>query len=140
MITVHIMWYLHHKNLPEDKVPYWDFNAGETGYTPGVYSHAPAYPQKLRDVSAASVTASALLELSNYAGAKSAGYREAAIEILHVLSNPAYHAAEGTNGNFLLMHSVGSIAHGSEVDVPLIYADYYFLEALQRYDRLLKSN
>ncbi len=133
-------WYIHHKNLPEDKVPYWDFNAGETGYTPGIHSHAPACTQKPRDASAAAITASALLELANYAGAKGAGYREAAIRMLHSLAGPAYRAVAGTNGNFLLMHSVGSVAHGSEVDVPLIYADYYFLEALQRYQQLLRSN
>lgn len=126
-------WYIHHKNLPEDKVPYWDFNAGQPGYTPGVLSHAPSHPLNLRDASAAAITASALLELSKYAGNKSAAYRNVAIQILHSLASPAYRAKPGTNGNFLLMHSVGSLAHGSEVDVPLIYADYYFLEALKRY-------
>ena len=48
------------------------------------------------------------------------------------LSSPAYRAPLGENGDFLLMHSVGSLPHNSEVDVPLNYADYYFLEALKR--------
>ena len=62
-----------------------------------------------------------------------------AVEILHSLAGPAYRAAEGKNGNFILRHSVGSIPHGSEIDVPLTYADYYFVEALWRYDRLLSG-
>ena len=53
------------------------------------------------------------------------------------LSSPTYRAKVGTNGNFILMHSVGAVPHNSEIDVPLTYADYYFLEALYRYDRLL---
>ena len=48
------------------------------------------------------------------------------------LVSPAYRAKVGTNGNFILMHSVGSIPHGQEIDVPLNYADYYFLEGLMR--------
>ena len=51
---------------------------------------------------------------------------------MHSLASPDYRAALSTNGNFILMHSVGSIPHNSEIDVPLNYADYYFLEALKR--------
>ena len=61
-----------------------------------------------------------------------AGYKMYADSIMVSLSSPAYRAALGTNGNFLLMHSVGSIPHNSEIDVPLNYADYYYLEALKR--------
>lgn len=132
-------WYLDHKNLPEDKVPYWDFNAQEPGYTPGVNSNAGKVTGQFRDASAAAITASALFELSGFAKGKEEKYRKAAIHILHSLAGPAYRAPIGTNGNFMLMHSVGSIAHGFEIDVPLVYADYYFMEALQRYDLLLKS-
>lgn len=132
-------WYIGNKNLPEDKIPYWDFNALEKGYTPGIKSNALNVSSKPRDVSAAAITASALFELSMYSGAKAKKYRDMAIRMLHALSGPAYRAPQGANGNFLLMHSVGSIPHNNEIDVPLVYADYYFLEALQRYNLWLKG-
>nr|WP_295876299.1 glycoside hydrolase family 88 protein [uncultured Chitinophaga sp.] len=129
-------WYLNSKNLPKDKVPYWDFNAAERGYTPGVRSNALKVKTKYRDVSAAAIVSAALFELSGYVDAdKGAKYRQAAIEMLHTLGSPAYRAREGANGNFILMHSVGSIPHNNEIDVPLVYADYYFMEALQRYKK-----
>jgi chondroitin AC lyase len=132
-------YFVNNKNLPADKIPYWDFNAGEKGYTPGVKSNARNVSIKYRDASAAAITASALLELSTYSGEKGKRYKSIAVQILHSLANPVYRAAEGTNGDFLLMQSVGSIPHNSEINVPLVYADYYFLEALQRYDLLLKN-
>ena len=79
---------------------------------------------------AAACTASALYELCTYIPNK--GYKETADKIMESLASPAYRAEVGTNGNFILMHSVGSIPHGAEIDVPLNYADYYFLEALMR--------
>lgn len=112
-----------HPNLPEDLVPYWDYNA-------------PNIPNEPRDVSSAACTASALYELSQYVPGK--GYKEQADQILQNLSTPAYRAAVGTNGNFILMHSVGSIPHNAEIDVPLNYADYYFLEGLMRKRELEK--
>lgn len=127
------------KNLPADKIPYWDFNAGQQGYAPGVNSNALKVKGEYRDVSAAAITASALFELSNYAGNKGAAYRKAAIDMLHTLSTTAYRASTGTNGNFLLLHSVGSIPHNSEIDAPLVYADYYYLEALLRYNKWLNG-
>jgi chondroitin AC lyase len=132
-------WYLNNKNLPADKVPYWDFNAQEKGYQPGVKSNALQVSTKLRDVSAAAITASALFELANYAGKKGGQYRKTAIELLHTLSTAAYRAQAGTNNDFVLMHSVGSIPHNFEIDVPLVYADYYYVEALNRYNQLLKA-
>ncbi|MEA4983692.1 MAG: glycoside hydrolase family 88 protein [Paludibacter sp.] len=105
-----------HKNMPEDLVPYWDFDA-------------PHIPNEPRDASAAAIIASALYELSTYGKTE---YKATADKIIASLSSPAYRAILGTNGNFLLMHSVGSIPHGHEIDVPLNYADYYFLEALLR--------
>ncbi|HMI63048.1 MAG TPA: hypothetical protein VK518_19155, partial [Puia sp.] len=57
----------------------------------------------------------------------------------HSLSGSAYRAKIGENGDFILKHSVGSIAHDVEIDVPLVYADYYFLEALHRYRALLNN-
>ena len=104
-------------NLPEDLVPYWDFDA-------------PNIPNEPRDASAAACTASALYELDGYRPGNH--YKEIADKIMESLGSPAYRAEVGTNGNFILMHSVGSIPHGQEIDVPLNYADYYFLEALMR--------
>lgn len=104
-------------NMPEDLVPYWDFDA-------------PDIPDTYRDVSSAAIIASALYELGYLTGNTS--YLEKADRIIASLSTPAYRAAQGTNGGFILMHSVGSIPHGSSIDVPLNYADYYFLEALIR--------
>lgn len=124
--------WLNHPNLPEDGIPYWDFNAGQEGYTPDWNYDPQRFPQTPRDASAAAITASALLELAGYTPDGSR-YRAAAEHILKSLSSPAYLAESESNGNFVLMHSVGSIPHGSEIDVPLVYADYYYLEALMRY-------
>lgn len=107
----------NHKNMPQDLVPYWDFDA-------------PNIPHEPRDASAASVIASALYELSTFDNSQE--YKKTADKIMESLSGDAYLALIGTNGNFVLMHSVGSIPHDSEIDVPLNYADYYFLEALTR--------
>lgn len=103
--------------LPSDLVPYWDYNA-------------PGIPAEPRDASAAACTASALYELSQYLPARN--YKQLADRIMDSLSSPAYLAEAGTNNHFILMHSVGSIPHGHEIDVPINYADYYFLEALSR--------
>lgn len=133
-------FYMNHPNLPKDRVPYWDFNAGQQGYWPDVdYSN-----RKLkvipRDASAAALVSSALLELSTYtSGADAKRYFDFAEGTLKTLSSSEYLAKRGTNGGFILKHSVGSMPHQSEVDVPLIYADYYFLEALLRYRNLAKA-
>jgi chondroitin AC lyase len=132
-------WYLSQAKLPKDKVPYWDFNTMQTGYVPGIKSNANNVTVKYRDASAAAITASALFELSTYKGHNSKAYYKAAIEMLESLTGPAYRALPRTNGNFMLMHSVGSIPHNAEIDVPLVYADYYLLEALIRYHRLLQG-
>jgi uncharacterized protein YyaL (SSP411 family) len=110
--------------LPEDGVTYWDFND-------------PAIPDTYRDASAAAVMASAYLELSGYVGKKQKmKYKETAEKIIRTLASDDYLCAPGECHGFLLKHSVGSIPHGSEIDVPLTYADYYFLEALIRYKNL----
>lgn len=125
------LW-LKHPNLPEDGVPYWDFNAGQAGYVPDWNYDPQAFKVVPRDASAAAITASAFLELADYV-ADGSKYSQAAEHILKSLSSPAYLAKPGTNCNFILEHSVGSIPHGNEIDVPLVYADYYYLEALLRY-------
>ena len=117
---------LSHPNLPVDKVPYWDFNA-------------PGIPNALRDASAAAVMASALLELQGYVDAgKRKEYFSAAETMLRSLSSPAYKAAPGANGGFIIEHCVGHLPAKSEVDVPLTYADYYYVEAMKRYKALSK--
>ena len=131
-------FWLNHPNLPEDGIPYWDFNAGQEGYVPDWNYDPEIFKVVPRDASAAAIAASAFLELSGYVtdGKK---YSAAAAHILKSLSSPAYLAEPGTNCNFILMHSVGSIPHGEEIDVPLIYADYYYLEALMRYKNMQKK-
>jgi hypothetical protein len=110
-------------HLPADYVPYWDFMA-------------PGIPNEPRDVSAAAITASALCELSEYAVKKTqqSTYREAAGRILRSLCYAPY-LAEGTKSHAVLNHAVGSKPANSEVDVSIIYADYYFVEAMLRYQR-----
>ena len=102
--------------LPKDKIPFWDYNA-------------PDVPNEPRDASATAITASALVELSQYS--KQVKLDDAQ-EILRSLASDAYFAKEKSNNNFVLMHSVGSIPHNNEIDKPLNYADYYFVEALMR--------
>ena len=108
---------MQNPNLPNDLIPYWDFDA-------------PNIPNEPRDASSAACIASALYEMNNYLPDN--GYTSLADRIIRSLSSPEYRAPLGKNGCFLLMHSVGSIPHNNEIDVPLNYADYYFLEALTR--------
>ncbi len=110
---------LNHKNLPDDMVPYWDFDA-------------PNISGEERDASAAAIICSALYELSTHLGKDSIKYRNAADKILESLSSSSYRAKEGENNNFLLVHSVGFKPGNIEIDVPIIFADYYFLEANMR--------
>lgn len=110
---------MNNATIPSDKVPYWDYNA-------------PNIPNEPRDASAAAITASALLELYRVGGYHKK-YFNYAESILKALSSDKYLANKGENNGYILKHSVGSFPHNSEVDVPLNYADYYFLESLQRY-------
>jgi len=125
---------LYIKNLPEDLVPVWDFNVGQEGYIPGERSYAVEFQEKLKDASAGAIVCSALFELAEYANNPS--YTDIAIKMLKSLASPSYRAKLGENGDFIIMHCVGSIPHKSEMDRPLVYADYYFLEALVRYKNL----
>lgn len=112
---------LTHKNLPADKIPYWDFDA-------------PDIPNTVRDASAGALIASALLELGQYVSKKERKiYVENAGKILISLSSDSYRPQKGTTGGFLLLHSTGALPLESEIDVPIVYADYYYLEALKRY-------
>ena len=107
---------LDHPNLPKDLIPYWDYND-------------PAIPNTSRDASAAAITASALYELDGYTGGEN--YRKTADGILYNLSK-YYQSPLKENKGFLLLHSTGHRPAKSEIDVPINYADYYYVEALLR--------
>ena len=110
---------INYKETPNDGIPYWDYNADNI-------------PNEPRDVSAAAITVSALIELNAYSDVE---YLSAIDKILSSLASDKYTAKIGENKSFILKHSVGSIPHGSEIDVPLNYADYYYLEALMKYQK-----
>ena len=111
---------INNPNMPGDGVPYWDYGA----------------PGEERDSSAGAIMASGLLELSGFvAGEKGKAYRAFAVKQLLSLASPAYFSEGGEIGHFLLKHGVGHKPGGSEVDAPLNYGDYYFLEALHRLGR-----
>ncbi|PZP47345.1 MAG: glucuronyl hydrolase [Pseudopedobacter saltans] len=112
---------LDNPNLPSDKIPYWDFND-------------PKIPNVPRDASAGALMSSALLEVGQYtSGKERKKYLDNAVQMIKSLSTATYRSSYGANGGFLLMHSTGALPLKSEIDVPLVYADYYFLEALKRY-------
>lgn len=112
-------------HLPEDGIPYWDLDA-------------PDIPDALRDASAGAIMASAFIELSTLTEDTGAAgrYLETARRQLRTFGTEEYLAKPGENGGFLLKHCVGNMPENSEIDVPLSYADYYFLEALIRYSKL----
>lgn len=107
------------ERLPEDGIPYWDFDA-------------PDIPNEPRDASAAAISASALLELSQLEDdpVKAGKYKSEAVKILQTLSSENYQSRE-TKPSFLL-HCTGHKPNNSEVDASLAYADYYYIEALSR--------
>ena len=113
-------------HLPADGIPYWDFSD-------------PDRPNTWRDASAAAILASAFLDLARQLDSQDATlakrFRKLAKRQLKTLASAPYLAKAGQNGGFLLRHCVGNLPAGSEIDVPLTYADYYFLEALLRWRR-----
>ena len=113
-----------HPAMPADMIPYWDY----TG----------ASRSTMRDASAAAVMASALMELSAYSlqGEK---YFKAGEKQLRSLASREYLAAPGTNSSFIIRHATGNYLRDSELDGALSYADYYFLEGLLRYTKLLEG-
>lgn len=110
-------YFMNHKNLPEDGIPYWDFND-------------TSIPDAPRDASTAAVMASALIELYKYT--KNETYLNYSNKIIHSLSSDKYLLNEAVNGPFILDHSTGNWPKNDEIDEPIIYADYYFLEAIIR--------
>jgi len=116
---------LNHPNMPADGIPCWDFGA----------------PGEERDSSAGAVLASGLLELADLVGGeKGAAYRAFAVKQLLALASPAYFSKGDEIGHWLLKHGVGHKPAHSEVDTPLDYGDYYFLEALLRFRNSSKDN
>ena len=116
---------LSHPRLPADGVPYWDYDA-------------PDIPNAKRDASAAAIMASALIELSQLdPGEMAPKWLAMAEKQLRSLSSPAYLAEEGEQGGFILKHGLGHMPEKREIDVPLTYGDYYYIEALMRMKKLL---
>jgi len=112
---------INHPNMPADFIPYWDYDA-------------PLQPLSKRDASAAAIMASALLELGRYTqGADKDAYVKTATKMIESLASPAYRNKLGECSGFILNKSTGALPMGKEIEVPIIYADYYFLEALKRY-------
>lgn len=112
---------LENEQIPEDKIPYWDLKD-------------PTIPDAPRDVSAAAIIAAGLIELSTYVQAERTSYVEYAKEILLNLNeNYRYEADQSF---FFLDKSVGNKPKDKEVSIPIIYADYYYIEALLRLKKL----
>ncbi|MGL1890732.1 MAG: glycoside hydrolase family 88 protein [Spirochaetaceae bacterium] len=114
---------MNHNRLPEDGVPFWDFDD-------------PKIPHAPRDASSAAAICSGLYELNTYLGESGKKYRVFADKLFQALSSPEYLAGTGENNNFILKHSVGNLPQNDEVDQPIIYADYYYLEAALRKNKL----
>ena len=123
---------MNHPSLKKDKIPAWDLDVHNA-------SDLDTDGEAPRDASAAAVIASALLDLSTQVkdGKKYADYAE---NILKILSSDKYLAKQGENSYFILKHSVGAFLYNSEIDTPLDYADYYYLEALKKYAAIKNIN
>lgn len=113
---------INNKKIPNDNIPYWDYDVENKNQAP-------------RDASAAAIVASALLQLQSFDSKNKTLYLDYVDVIMRTLSSEEYIAKEGENGGFILKHSVGNFHENNETDAPLNYADYYFLEALIRWDR-----
>lgn len=108
-------------NVPADYVPYWDFQAA-------------GIPNAPRDSSAAAITLSALVRLSQVTtnSTNAARYWAGAVNIFESLASTNY-LAQGTSNSAILLHGTGNtpVLPDPEVDVGLIYGDYYFLESMR---------
>ena len=110
-------FFINHKNMPDDGIPYWDFNA-------------PNIPNAYRDASAAAIMGSALIEL--YSFTKNETYLNYSNKVINSLSSKKYLLNESVNGSFILDHSTGDWSKKAELDEPIVYADFYYLEAIIR--------
>lgn len=110
-------YYINNKNMPEDGISYWDFND-------------TSIPNAPRDASSAAVMASALIEL--YSFTKNQAYLDYSNKVINALSSDKYLLNETVEAPFILNHSTGNWPKKDEIDQPIVYADYYFLEAIIR--------
>jgi len=110
-------FYLNHKNLPEDGIPYWDFND-------------TAIPDAPRDVSAGTVISSAMVELYQYTNKQT--YLDYSKKVVNTLKSKEYILEADLEIPFILNHSTGNWPKNDEIDEPIVYGDYYFLETLLR--------
>jgi len=117
---------LSRPGITEGKIPYWDFNA-------------PNIPNEPYDASAGAIISAALFELSGFSdnGDK---YLTVASKLLETLSKTEFLSPVGENKGFLLYHSTGHLPNNSEIDVPIVYADYYFLESIIKNKTMEKNN
>lgn len=113
---------LSQKEIKEGEIPYWDFNA-------------PNIPNEPYDASAAAIMCAALLELDGFSETQGE-YFMVAEKLMKTLSSSKFLSPVGDNKGFLLKHSTGSKPHNSEIDVPIVYADYYFLESIAKIKKM----
>jgi len=116
---------LSQPGITEGKIPYWDFNA-------------PNIPNEPYDASAGAIISAALFELSEFSdnGDK---YLSVANKLLETLTTSEFLSPVGENKGFLLYHSTGHLPNNSEIDVPIVYADYYFLESIIKKKNMEKN-
>lgn len=110
-------FYLNHKNLPKNGIPYWDFND-------------PSIPNAPLDVSAATVVSSAFVELYQYTNNQK--YLDYSKKVINTLQSEEYILEPTITAPFILKHSTGNWPKKDEIDEPIVYGDYYFLETLIR--------
>lgn len=110
-------YYINFKTLPDDGISYWDFND-------------TSIPNAPRDASSAAVMASALIEL--YSFTKNQAYLDYSNKVINALSSDKYLLSDTIEGPFILNHSTGNWPKKDEIDSPIVYADYYYLEAIIR--------
>ena len=118
---------MNNPKIPEDKIPYWDYDDPK--------------PDPAKDVSAAALAASALLDLSQLVEDEklSTSYLNYATDVLRTLSSKTYFNELEDNHHFLLAHATGNYPRGTEIDKPLSYADYYYLEGLLKLKKLVNK-
>lgn len=114
-------FFLNDENLPDDGIPYWDFDD-------------PKIPDAPRDVSAATIVSSAFVELFRYT--RDSIYLNHSRKVINNLKSEAYIISDSLDAPFILDHSTGNYPKDDEIDEPLVYADYYFLEAILRLNNL----
>ncbi|WP_074537433.1 glycoside hydrolase family 88 protein [Cellulophaga baltica] len=111
------------ERLPEDGIPFWDFDD-------------PKIPNAPKDASAAAIAACGMFEIANLVEDVTLKnkFNTAATKFVEILSSDAYYS--GDKNQALLLHSTGHLPNNSEIDMPIIYADYYYMEALMRLKKL----